>query len=209
MEINKLNILLSNAFYSNINPVVIINKIDLLSSDELLSLKNKLDFINKLDIPLFFISTFVDDFRDKIEPHIKNAVIATGGPSGVGKSSLLNMLQSKIVLEIGEVSKKIGRGKHTTKGASLISLGNGSYLIDTPGFGNIEMPYVKNFDEFITLFPEIAYSEESCFFKDCIHINEPKCGIKELVQNKHISKIRYDFYKEQHLIFKERWNRYD
>lgn len=209
-DINTLNLLLLNASYYNIKPIVIINKIDLLDEIELNTLKEDLDFLEKIDIKYIFASVDKNKNIKNIKELIGTSVVAFGGPSGVGKSSILNLIQSGEVLEIGEVSKKHKRGRHTTKGTTLLKLDTNGYVIDTPGFTSLEIPKINDFFELLSLFPEFESNSGSCKFNDCRHIYEPKCHIKQLVDENKISKKRYEFYKMLYLKLKEeRWNKYD
>ncbi len=127
--------------------------------------------------------------------------MAFGGPSGVGKSSILNMLQDEEDLVVGETSKKLKRGKHTTRDSKFIPSNCGGYVIDTPGFSSIELPPIKDFAELISMFKEFTLPDDShCKFLNCHHISEPGCLIKNMVEDNKISKTRYDFYKS---MFKE------
>ena len=141
---------------------------------------------------------------------ITGKTTAFGGPSGVGKSSILNIIQNKKELMVGETSKRLKAGKHTTRDSNLIPLAEGGYVIDTPGFSSLELPPIENVEELVSLFKEFTFEEGYCKFLDCHHINEPGCVIKEKVQQGKISKIRYDFYKKVYEKLKnERWNRYE
>ncbi len=206
LDYERLNILILNAYYYKIKPVIIINKVDLISEDELDEIKEKLFYLKALNIDLFFISTYNNIGIDIVKEYIKDKITAFGGPSGVGKSSILNLLQDKMVLEVGETSKKLKRGKHTTKGTTLIPLNNGGFVIDTPGFSSVEHPPVKDVHELISLFPELNLGE-SCKFNDCIHINEPDCRVKGAVEDGTISRERYEFFLRCYEKYKlERWN---
>jgi len=198
-----------NAFYYKIKPIVIINKVDLLDEIELNDLKKELEFLEKIDIQYIFASVDENKNIKKIKELIGTSVVALGGPSGVGKSSILNLIQSEI-LEIGEVSKKHKRGRHTTKGTTLLKLDTDGYVIDTPGFTSLEIPEIKDFFELLSLFPEFENNSGHCKFNNCRHIHEPNCYIKQLVDENIICQKRYEFYKMLYLKLKEeRWNRYD
>lgn len=210
IELDRLNNLILNSIYHKISPIVVINKIDLLSEDEKKELSEKFSYLKDIDIPLFFVSTFKNENIDKVKELITGKTTAFGGPSGVGKSSILNIIQNKKKLTVGETSKRLKAGKHTTRDSNLIPLTEGGYVIDTPGFSSLELPPIENVEELVSFFKEFTFEEGYCKFLDCHHINEPGCVIKEKVQQGKISKIRYDFYKKVYEKLKnERWNRYE
>lgn len=209
IDYERLNILILRSFYYKITPIVVINKIDLLTNEEIEDVKKNLEFLNKLNIKYFLVSEKTNIGIDDLKAYIKDKITAFGGPSGVGKSSIINLLQSAKKLETGETSKKLKRGKHTTKDTNLLPLKDGGYIIDTPGFSSIELPEIKNVQELIELFPEFKV-EESCKFNNCLHLNEPNCAIKNLVEQGVISQTRYEFYKRIYEKLKnERWNKYE
>lgn len=207
-DINRFNLMLLNANYYKIKPLIVINKIELMNTEEMENFKNQLSFLEALDIEVIYTSTAQNIGLDILESRLKGHLSALGGPSGVGKSTIINTLQNDIVLEIGETSKKTSRGRHTTKGTTLLNLNVGGYIIDTPGFSSLELPPINDMDELLDLFPEFWGNE--CKFNNCIHLNEPKCGVKESVDNGKISNIRYEFYVDSYNKLKaERWNKYD
>lgn len=132
------------------------------------------------------IEAFGDELKGKIS--------AFAGPSGVGKSTLLNNIQPELKLQTGEVSDKTKRGKHTTRHVELLELNLGGHVLDTPGFSSMDILYL-NEEDVKTLFVEMEENSEYCKFRGCMHINEPKCEIKKMVENGEISQSRYDNYK--------------
>jgi ribosome biogenesis GTPase len=115
------------------------------------------------------------------------------GPSGVGKSSIVNCLQSNTVMETGQISEKIERGKHTTRHSELIAAGEDTYILDTPGFSSLELFSLKK-EELSGYYPEFAQEERYCKFAGCSHVSEPVCGVKRAVEEGRISKMRYENY---------------
>lgn len=121
----------------------------------------------------------------------KTTVVA--GPSGVGKSSITNRMQSQVYMETGEISRKLGRGKHTTRHSQIIPVGENTYLVDTPGFSSL---YLENMEkeELKQYFPEFGKYEGQCRFQGCVHIHEPDCAVKEALSQGEISALRYGDY---------------
>ena len=157
---------------------------------------------------MFLFSCQENKGLEEVENFLKDKITVIGGPSGVGKSSLINFLQSERILKTGEISERLQRGKHTTRDSNMIRMKAGGYIIDTPGFSSIEVPKIENREELISLFPEFT-NIDSCKFLNCSHTHEPGCNVKKEVEENKISKDRYDFYKKTLEILLERWNRYD
>ncbi|OJV64733.1 MAG: ribosome small subunit-dependent GTPase A [Clostridiales bacterium 38-18] len=140
--------------------------------------------INTCAIKRLGIDALLEILRDKIS--------VFSGPSGVGKSSLLNAIED-FAVETGEVSEKIKRGRHTTRHSELFEIQNGGIIVDTPGFTSLSLADVE--PEILgDYFPEFRIPAESCRFDNCSHINEPECGVKEAIENKLIESVRYDAY---------------
>lgn len=209
IDYERLNILILRGFYYKISPIIVVNKIDLLTEEEIEDIKKNLEFLKQLNIPYFLVSERENIGVEELKAFIKDKITAFGGPSGVGKSSIINLLQTAKKLETGETSKRLKRGKHTTKDTNLLPLKDGGYIIDTPGFSSVELPDIKDTQELIGLFPEFTV-EESCKFHNCLHLNEPGCIIKSRVEEGLISQTRYEFYKRIYEKLKnERWNKYE
>lgn len=130
---------------------------------------------------------------DELRNLLQHKVTAFAGPSGVGKSSLLNAVDEKFAFQTGEISDKIKRGKHTTRHASLFSLNADSFIMDTPGFSSIEFTDIT-LERLPTLFPEFSDYVEACKFNPCYHEHEPICGVKEALSDHKIFESRYDAY---------------
>ncbi len=210
IDYERLNILLLHSMFNKINPIIVINKIDLVTEEELLDIKKKLIYLEDIDVPIYYISQEKNIGLDALEDYLKDKINAFGGPSGVGKSSIINMFQNERFLKTGETSVRLKRGKHTTRDSNLMLMKNGGFIIDTPGFSSVEIPLIKDFDSLIQLFPEINKAKKNCKFTDCIHINEPQCGVKDLLITGEFSEYRYEFYKKVYNLLKnERWNKYD
>ena len=131
----------------------------------------------------------------------KTTVIA--GPSGVGKSSLINRLQPEANMETGAVSRKIERGRHTTRHAELFPIDGESYIMDTPGFSSLYLPEIEK-EELKYYFPEFGPYEGKCRFQGCDHIHEPDCAVKAAVEEGKIHPVRYGDYQDMYQELKDR-----
>ena len=130
---------------------------------------------------------------DRLKDLLRGKTTTVAGPSGVGKSSLVNCLQSGIVMETGSISEKIERGKHTTRHSELISIAPDTYILDTPGFSSLGLFGLEK-EQLAGFYPEFVPFEKYCRFGGCSHISEPVCGVKDAVAEGEISRTRYENY---------------
>jgi ribosome biogenesis GTPase len=126
---------------------------------------------------------------------LMDKITVFAGPSGVGKSSLLNAIQPNLRLQTGEVSSKIDRGKHTTRHVELLQLDFGGWVLDTPGFSSLSLDFI-NEDELQYFFKEFNRFIGSCRFNGCRHLSEPDCAIKNALEEKQIYQSRYESYTQ-------------
>lgn len=178
--------MLVNAEISHISPVVCINKTDLARRDDLT------DIYKSAGYEVFTVSAEKNEGIQELTGYLKGRTTAFAGLSGVGKSSLLNIITDG-KLETGSVSEKIQRGKHTTRHVELFELSDGGFVLDTPGFSSLEIEGIKA-DELWQYFPEMRDSRNKCRFRGCSHINEPNCYIKDKLKNGEILPSRYESY---------------
>jgi len=171
--------------------VVVINKIDLIDEKKIEKIKN---IYGSAGYPVFFLSAATGAGTDAFFISLRGKTTALAGQSGAGKSSIVNLICGKEVMEVGELSKKISRGKHTTRHAELFRTGadGETFIIDTPGFASLKFANVtkanlKNY------FKEFAKFSDICRFADCAHINEPGCEVREQAGNK-LAASRYENY---------------
>jgi len=183
---NLLDKLLNVIEFNNVKPIICFTKLDLISDEELRNIREIQKYYRKIGYEVY------DNTDEKLKEIFKDKITVFAGQSGAGKSSLLNRLDSNLNLEIGEVSIALGRGKHTTRHTELIEVLDG-LIADTPGFSALDFKEMTNAD-IRDNFIEFNEYKEYCEYKDCMHINELKCGIKENVLNSNILKSRYDNY---------------
>lgn len=190
-DINELlfNKLLVMIEHVDIPVRICINKYDLHeeSTDELVTMYQRIGY------DVMTTSTYTNDGLDVLEQALQGKITAFAGPSGVGKSSLLNALEPNFAFQTGDVSDKIKRGKHTTRHASLYSLNEDSFIMDTPGFSTIEFNDVS-LERLPSLFPEFLSYEDECKFSPCYHDKEPICGVKSALEQGEIYQSRYEAY---------------
>ena len=143
--------------------------------------------------PVEFVSVRRDEGIGRIMERLRGKTTTIAGPSGAGKSSLINRLQSDTQMETGELSRKIRRGKQTTRHTQLIHIEGSSYIMDTPGFSSLYLPGMDK-GELQGCYQEFAEYEPQCRFVGCSHISEPDCGVKRAVAEGKISALRYENY---------------
>lgn len=177
------------AIHHGIAPVIVVNKTDLADTQELVRIYRSAGF------PVFSVSALSSDL-DELRSFLRGRVCAFTGNSGVGKSSLLNRLMPELGLETGEISRKLGRGRHTTRAVRLYPTEGGGYLADTPGFSFIDLDRVGWLaaGELETLFPEFSPYLGKCRFVGCAHTGEKGCAVREAEEEGHIAPSRYENY---------------
>lgn len=176
--------------HSGIDTVICFNKADLADEEK----KKKLAAIyESAGYRVLFTCAGQGRGLEPVKELLKGKITTVAGPSGVGKSTLINCLQSETVMETGEISEKIERGKHTTRHSQLIALDTQTYIFDTPGFGSLSVSDLLP-EELQQCFPEFAKYQGDCRFLGCAHINEPDCGVKQAVMAGEISTERYNDY---------------
>lgn len=189
INLDLLNRFLTLCEYNDIHAVVCLNKEDLCTEEEKENLK---ELINDIGYEVLFINAKEGKGFDALKERLTNNITVLCGPSGAGKSTLLNSFIDREHMETGSVSEKIGRGKHTTRHSELIDVDNG-YLVDTPGFTTLDVTFIDR-DSLKYCFPEFNDYNNLCKFNGCNHYKEPKCAVKEAVEEGKINKLRYEFY---------------
>lgn len=177
------------AVYKNVEPIIVFTKNDLQSSDEYIEIYKNAGF------KTFAVSNETGEGIGEIKAVIENGVCVFTGNSGVGKSSLINRMYPDFALETGEISKKLGRGRHTTRHVELLKINNG-YIADTPGFSSLDFEtndLIKK-DELAFCFPDFSDYIDSCKFSTCAHVNDKGCRLIEAVNNGDVMRSRHESY---------------
>ncbi|MDO4650324.1 MAG: ribosome small subunit-dependent GTPase A [Eubacteriales bacterium] len=180
--------------------VVCFNKKDLAEEEELEFLYRT---YQESGYQVLLTSTLKEEGLDQVREVLKGKTTVVAGPSGVGKSSLTNSLQEDVEMETGEISRKLKRGRHTTRHSQIVPVGDETFLVDTPGFSSLYLMDMEK-EELRDYFPEFRRYEPECRFQGCQHIHEPDCGVKNALQNHKISELRYENYLELHKELSEK-----
>lgn len=187
---NLLDRFLCMMEYQKVPVTICFNKCDLVSEDE----KEKLwQIYAPAGYDILFTSVKTGENIDNLKALLADKTTTVAGPSGVGKSSLINELQTGVRMQTGAISDKIGRGKHTTRHSEIISIGQDTYIMDTPGFSSMDLPGFEK-EDLWTCYPEFVPYEPECRFIGCSHIGEPDCGVKNALAEGKINQVRYDNY---------------
>lgn len=175
---------------SELDTIICINKVDLVNSEDLLPI---VELYKSIGYSVFTTSVKTDIGIEELRKRLYERITVFAGPSGAGKSSLLNAIEPGLELVTGEVSAKIGRGRHTTRYAELLALAGGGFVVDTPGFSFTEFNDIDS-EKLPQAFPEMAIRSSGCKFSSCLHSREPQCAVKEAVVTGDIAQSRYESY---------------
>ncbi|HHU69674.1 MAG TPA: ribosome small subunit-dependent GTPase A [Thermoanaerobacterales bacterium] len=192
LNYSQLNRFLILAEKSNVEIVICLNKIDLAEEREVKEIERK--YLN-IGYEVLTLSAKKKSGIENLKTVLKDKISVVSGPSGVGKSTLLNAIQPGLKLATGDLSEKIKQGRHTTRHVELLQLDFGGLVADTPGFGYFKLEDITP-EELSDLFIEINRAARYCRFKGCMHLHEPDCEIKRQVEHGLIYKERYDSYIE-------------
>lgn len=186
LNLNLLDRLIAITEYNDIEGVLLFTKFDLVKDQALLEDLNKVvDYYKSIGYKVFKLP----EESNKVLEEIGDNICVLSGQSGVGKSTFINTI-TELNLKTGEISKALGRGKHTTRHTELIRIGNG-WVADTPGFGSIDF----SMDEVSLSHSFVEFFKTKCKYNGCLHLNEPGCMVKEKVKSGEIKKSRYDNYQ--------------
>lgn len=177
------------ALYKNVEPIIVFTKDDLQSANEFVKIYTNAGF------KTFAVSNETGEGIEKVKSIIDGGVTVFTGNSGVGKSSLINRMYPDFCLETGEISRKLGRGRHTTRHVELFKVGSG-YIADTPGFSSLDFEtndLIKK-DELAFCFPDFTDYIGSCRFSTCAHVNDKGCSLVEAVKNGDVERTRHESY---------------
>ncbi|MCD8365740.1 MAG: ribosome small subunit-dependent GTPase A [Clostridiales bacterium] len=194
--------------------VICMNKLDLASQDDVAAVREAYE---SAGYPLFFFSAVTGEGIAPIREQLTGRTSTVAGPSGVGKSTLINLLAPHAQMETGAVSEKIQRGRHTTRHAELIAIDEDTYICDTPGFSSLSVDFESpgsqsaaeeclpvDAETLSLFFPEFEDYQDACRFRGCSHLSEPGCAVKKAVEEGKISRSRYCNYGQIYREVKEK-----
>lgn len=177
--------------HQNLPSVICFNKKDIATEEE----KNAVQAVyGNCGYRVMFVSALENEGIEELKRVLVGKTTTLAGPSGVGKSTLINCLQPGAAMETGNISRKIERGRHTTRHSEIIALGDETYIMDTPGFTTLDISDISE-RKIGLYYPEFRRYEPYCRFSGCAHIKEPECKVKKALENGDISRVRYENYR--------------
>lgn len=180
--------------WNDVPAIVCFNKSDQVDEAEI---KRLTGIFENCGAKVIVTSVLKNEGIEELKELLIGKTTSFAGPSGVGKSSILNGIFPDANSQIGDISEKINRGKHTTRHSEIFNVAKDTYIMDTPGFTSLECADIGD-TELHYYFNEFAEYEGNCRFNGCVHVNEPDCRVKEAVAEGKISKVRYDIYLEMY-----------
>ena len=191
--LNFIDRFLVTAEAYHIPTTLVFNKIDLLNDNELKELNNLVETYSKIGYSCIKTSVEKNINIEEVKAQMKNKTSVFSGNSGVGKSSLINLIDNSLDIKTSDISDSHNQGKHTTTFAEMHELKFGGHIIDTPGIKglgiiDIEQEVIHHY------FPEMRAIMNECKFNNCVHVNEPKCAVKKAVEEGNIAEFRYQNY---------------
>lgn len=191
---NLLSRFLCMMEYNEIPTVICFNKTDQIEDDKLQEIVKNFEGAG---CRILMTSTVTGQGLSELREVLEGKTTALAGPSGVGKSSMLNAVYPDADVKTGEISEKINRGKHTTRHTEIFHIEGSTYVMDTPGFTSLDYSVLED-KELRFYFNEFSEHEGQCRFNGCVHVNEPECSVKNAVSEGLISGLRYDIYLEMY-----------
>ena len=185
LDLILLDKLISIVTYNSIQPIIVFTKLDLLTDEQKKEIETLKEYYERIGYQVFY-----NNEPARIIKAIKEKIVVLAGQSGAGKSTLINKLTDKYDIETKEISKALGRGKHTTRHTELYDVDN-ALVADTPGFSSLDLSIISKEELKYTF---IEFKDYECKYRDCLHNKEDDCAIKNAVENKKILKSRYDNY---------------
>ncbi len=206
MNLNLLDKFLVHIEHSGLNTLIVLTKQDLAQDNGEATLYVK-ELYERIGYEVMVTSSLTGAGSEELRKRLTQGISVFAGQSGVGKSTLLNRIVPGLKLETGEISLRLGRGRHTTRHVELMDIGEGGFVADTPGFSQLDFLEL-GVEELSTCFREFVPLAENCKFRGCSHLHEPDCRVIEALEQGKIAQSRYDHYKLFYTEMKDKKRRY-
>ncbi|MCF8564420.1 ribosome small subunit-dependent GTPase A [Alicyclobacillus tolerans] len=194
-----LDRLLVSVAHAGLSAAIVLTKCDLADAQ---TVSDKMDPYRKAGYPVFAVVSPQQQGLDAVRAALAGKVTVFAGPSGAGKSTLANALSPELGVKMGEVSEKVGRGKHTTRHVELFELEPNTFIVDAPGFSQLEVQVDSQ--DLRLYFPEFSEWTQGCLYRSCLHVQEDQCAVKEAVEKRQVSRDRYESYCEMYAHIRQK-----